>query len=259
MIIDTHAHYDDEQFDKDRRPLLLSMNEEGVEAIVNIGSDYGSLDRIVGLMEEYPFVYGALGIHPDAVGELTEERFSGLEKMLDHPKVVAVGEIGLDYHWNVEEKETQKLWMIRQMEMAGRAGLPVVIHSRDAAADTMEIMKEHGKGLKAVIHCYSYEKEQAKAYVEMGYFIGIGGVLTFKNAKKVKEVAASIPLERILLETDAPYLAPEPFRGKRNISSYIACVARMLADLKGISEEEVLRQTRENALGFYGKICGNQI
>lgn len=259
MIIDTHAHYDDEQFDPDRKELLLSMEAQGVEAIINIGSDYRSLERILRLTEEFPFLYGAMGVHPDAVGELTEERFARLEAYVQHPKVVAVGEIGLDYHWNVEGKETQKHWMIRQLELARRQQLPVVIHSRDAAADTMEIMKRHGQGMKAVIHCYSYGREQAEEYVRMGYQIGIGGVLTFKNARKLKETAAVIPLERILLETDAPYLAPEPFRGKRNNSLYISYVAEALAQIKGISAEAVLRQTRENARQFYGKIPGNQI
>lgn len=259
MIIDTHAHYDDEQFDVDRKELLLSMEAKGVEAIINIGSDYGSLECILRLTEEFPFLYGAMGIHPDAVGQLTEERFARLEAYVKHPKVVAVGEIGLDYHWNVEKKEVQKYWLIRQLELARRHHLPVVIHSRDAASDTMEIMKRHGQEMKAVIHCYSYGKEQAKEYVRMGYRIGIGGVLTFKNARKLKETAAEIPLDRILLETDAPYLAPEPFRGKRNNSLYISYIAEALARIKGISVEEVLQQTRENAREFYRNMSKNQI
>ena len=203
------------------------------------------------LAEKYPYVYAAVGIHPDEVGALNEEIFAGMEALLRHDKVVAVGEIGLDYYWDNESHEVQEKWFVRQLELARRHNLPIIIHSREAAADTMEIMKAHAQGLEGVIHCYSYSREQAEEYVKMGFYIGIGGVLTFKNAKKLKEVAAAIPLERIVLETDCPYLAPEPFRGKRNQSSYIRYVAEKLAEIKGMTAEEVIAVTEENAKKMY--------
>ena len=220
MIFDTHAHYDSEQFDEDRETLLASMKEAGVGMIVNVAASLESCFEVPELAEKYPF-------------------------KLD--KVVAVGEIGLDYYWDNEPHEIQKKWFIRQLDLARELDLPVMIHSRSAAADTMEIMKEHGQGLRGIIHCYSYSLEMAKEYVKMGYHIGIGGVVTFKNGKKLKEVAEAIPLESIVLETDCPYMAPEPFRGKRNNSSYIRYVAEEISRLKGITAEEVIRQTEENA------------
>ena len=251
MIFDTHAHYDDSQFDNDRDELLASMPKLGVDIIVNVSSTLESCEKCVALAEKYPYVYAAVGIHPDEVGALNEETFAGMEALLRHDKVVAVGEIGLDYYWDNESHEVQEKWFVRQLELARRHNLPIIIHSREAAADTMEIMKAHAQGLEGVIHCYSYSREQAEEYVKMGFYIGIGGVLTFKNAKKLKEVAAAIPLERIVLETDCPYLAPEPFRGKRNQSSYIRYVAEKLAEIKGMTAEEVIAVTEENAKKMY--------
>ena len=251
MIFDTHAHYDDAQFDSDREELLTSMPELGVTTIVNVSSTLKSCEKCVELARKYPYVYAAVGIHPDEVGSLNEETFAWMERLLDNEKVVAVGEIGLDYYWDNESHEVQEKWFVRQLELARRHHLPIIIHSREAAADTMEIMKAHAQGLEGVIHCYSYSREQAEEYVKMGFYIGIGGVLTFKNAKKLKEVAAAIPLERIVLETDCPYLAPEPFRGKRNQSSYIRYVAEKLAEIKGMTAEEVIAVTEENAKKMY--------
>mgnify|MGYP001018243024 CR=1 FL=1 len=251
MIFDTHAHYDDEQFNEDRVELLNSMEEQGVGTIVNVSAAYNSCRKVIALAKEYPFVYAAVGIHPDEVGCLNEENFAQMKELFKEEKVVAVGEIGLDYYWDNEPREVQKKWFIRQLELARELDLPVLTHSREAAADTMEIMKEHGQGLRGIIHCYSYSLEMAKEYVKMGYYIGIGGVVTFKNAKKLKETVQEIPLESIVLETDCPYLAPEPFRGKRNCSLYISYVAEKIAELKGISAEEVIRQTEENAKQLY--------
>lgn len=251
MIFDTHAHYDDTQFDSDREELLASMPELGVTTIVNVSSTLKSCEKCVELARKYPYVYAAVGIHPDEVGSLNEETFAWMERLLDNEKVVAVGEIGLDYYWDNESHEVQKKWFVRQLELARRHHLPIIIHSREAAADTMEIMKAHAQGLDGVIHCYSYSKEQAEEYIKMGFYIGIGGVLTFKNAKKLKEVAEVVPLEQIVLETDCPYLAPEPFRGKRNQSSYIRYVAEKLAEIKGITAEEVITVTEENAKKMY--------
>lgn len=251
MIFDTHAHYDDRQFEEDREELLGSMPENGVELIVDAGSDIASWDKIEKLTDRYPFVYGAIGVHPDEVGELDEEKMQRMEKLLSGEKMVAVGEIGLDYYWDKEKRDLQKKWFIRQLELARQLDLPVIIHSREAAADTMEIMKQHAKGLDGVIHCFSYSLEQAKEYVNMGFYLGIGGVVTFKNAKKLKEVVGKIPLESLVLETDSPYLAPVPHRGKRNNSQNLVYVAEEIAALKGVSYEEVVRQTTENAKKLY--------
>ena len=252
MIFDSHAHYDSEQFNDDRAELLMSMPEKGIGTIINSGADWDSVTEVVELAERYPHVYAAVGLHPDEVGELNEERFSYVKRQCKKPKVVAVGEIGLDYYWDNELHDTQKKWFIRQLELARELNLPVLIHSRDAAADTLEIMKEHAVGLRGVIHCFSYSKEMAMEYVKMGFHIGVGGVVTFKNSKKLKEVVEAIPLDRILLETDCPYLAPTPFRGKRNSSLYIPYIAREIANLKGISYEEVVARTEQNGKKLFG-------
>lgn len=252
MIFDTHAHYDDGQFEKDRGEILASMPELGVGTIVNVSATYESCARAVQLAKEYPYVYAAVGIHPDEVGTMDEERFAQMKKLYAEEKVVAVGEIGLDYYWDNEPHEVQKTWFIRQLALARELDLPVLIHSREAAADTMYIMKNYARGLSGVIHCYSYSKEMAEEYVKMGFYIGIGGVVTFKNAKKLKDVVEAIPLERILLETDCPYMTPEPYRGKRNQSSYLQYVAEKIAELKGISVEEVIAVTEANARKMYG-------
>ena len=252
MIFDSHAHYDDPAFDADREEALASLKESGIETAVNVGASLESIKRTVELTQRYPFLYGAAGVHPDEVGELNEERFHWLREQCKQDKIVAVGETGLDYHWDKESHELQKKWFIRQLRLAGELRLPVIVHSREAAADTMEILKqEHRPDVLAVLHCYSYSWEMAREYLRMGYYLGIGGVVTFKNAKKLQEVARKTPLDRILLETDCPYLAPVPNRGKRNDSRNLIYVAEAVAALKGISVEEVLHATKENAEGFY--------
>lgn len=251
MIFDTHAHYDDEQFDEDRDSLLCSMQEGGVGTIVNAGSDVASWEEIRALTARYPFIYGAAGVHPDDVGELNEENFMRLRAILREEKMVAVGEIGLDYYWDNESHEVQKTWFIRQLELARELEMPVIIHSREAAADTLQIMKEHARGLKGVIHCFSYSAEMAREYVKMGFFIGVGGVVTFKNSRKLKEVVEETPLEYLLLETDCPYLAPVPNRGKRNSSLNLVYVAEQIAELKQLSYDEVVEQTEKNARRLY--------
>ena len=254
MIFESHAHYDDSKFDDDREELLSTMQENGIEKIINIGCSIESCKSTLELTKQYPFVYGAMGIHPSDIGDLNEDTFLWLREQVKKEKVVAVGEIGLDYYWDKEEEvqKNQRIWFRRQLELAKESNLPVIIHSRDAAADTMEIMKEaYVQGIKGVIHCFSYSKEQAQEYVKMGYYIGVGGVVTFKNGKKLKSVVEAIPLTSIVLETDCPYLAPEPNRGKRNESAYIQYVAEEIARLKGISVEEVLTQTEINAKQVY--------
>lgn len=251
MIFETHAHYDDEQFDMDREALLLSMPEQGVGTIVNVSATYASCQRVVDLVQKYPFMYAAVGIHPDEVGSLNEERFQQMKELCKQEKVVAVGEIGLDYYWDNESHDLQKEWFVRQLNLARELNLPVLIHSREAAADTMEIMKQYGQGVKGVIHCFSYSKEMAAEYVKMGFYIGVGGVVTFKNARKLKETVQEIPLTSIVLETDCPYLAPVPYRGKRNNSAYIKYIAEEIAGIKGVSYEEVVEQTEKNARDLY--------
>lgn len=247
MIFESHAHYDSRKYDEDREELLNSMQENGIGTIVNVGATWKSVTTVMELVEQYPFMYAALGLHPDEVGDLNEERFEILKAECQKEKVVAIGEIGLDYYWDNESHDIQKEWFIRQLNLARELDLPVIIHSRDAAEDTLKIMKEHAQGLRGVIHCFSYSKELAEEYVKMGFHIGVGGVVTFKNGKKLKEVVEAIPLERILLETDCPYLAPEPYRGKRNSSLYIPHIAQAIADIKGITYEEVVAQTERNA------------
>jgi len=252
MIFDTHAHYDDDAFDKDRDELLSGMREQNVEYIVNVGASMASSERSLKLEEKYPFVYAAVGVHPDEVGELDDEKFEKLREWTAHEKVKAVGEIGLDYYWDKEKHELQKHWFMRQMELASECNLPMIVHSREAAKDTLDmVIAAKSLNLSGIIHCYSYSVEQAREYLDMGYYIGIGGVLTFKNAKKLKEVAEYAPLSQIVLETDCPYLAPVPFRGKRNDSSKISYVAEELAAIKQIPAEEVLRITNENGRKLY--------
>lgn len=252
MIFDTHAHYDDMKFDEDRDGLLHSMPELGVGTIVNVGASLEGCKKAMGLARRYPFVYAAVGVHPDEVGALNEETFAELERWCHESRVVAVGEIGLDYYWDEEPREVQKAWFIKQLELAKKVNLPVNIHSRDAAEDTFQIMKEYAAGLKGIIHCYSGSKEMALEYVKLGFHIGVGGVVTFKNGKKLKQVVETVPLESIVLETDCPYLAPEPNRGKRNDSSYIRYVAEEIARIKGVSCEEVIDVTEKNAKVVYG-------
>ena len=251
MIFESHAHYDDQTFDVDREELLKKMPEWGIGRIVNVSASLSGVESTWKLTQQYPFIYGTVGIHPDEVADLDEEKFSWLRIQCTRDKIVAVGEIGLDYYWDKASHETQKYWFIRQLALARELKLPVIIHSREAARDTMDILKEYGEGLGGVIHCFSYAPEMAREYVKMGYYIGVGGVVTFKNAKKLKETVQQIPLERILLETDCPYLAPVPFRGKRNNSQYLVYVAEAVGALKGVSAQEVIEVTDKNARKMY--------
>ena len=251
MIFDTHAQDADEQFDADREELLGSLKEGGVDAVVNVGASLASSRAAVALAGRYPFMYAAAGVHPDHAAELDEESFSQLRELCRQEKVVAVGEIGLDYYWDESPRDVQKKWFIRQMELARELSLPVNIHSRDAAEDTLEIVREHGRDLPGVIHCFSYSKEIACAYVKMGYYIGVGGVVTFKNGRRLKETVAEIPLTSIVLETDCPYLAPEPNRGKRNSSLNLVYVAREIARIKDVPYDEVVACTARNARTLY--------
>ena len=257
MIFEAHAHYDDEQFESGREALLASLPDCGIKRVVNVGASIASTRNSIELAEKYDYIYATVGVHPSEIAELNEERFAWLRELTKLEKVVAVGEIGLDYYWDKEPEvqERQRYWFKRQMDLAREAGLPIVVHSRDAAADTMQVMKEaHAEEIPGVIHCYSYSPEMAEAFIKMGYYIGVGGVVTFKNAKKLIETVEKIPLERILLETDCPYMAPEPYRGKRNDSTKIPYIVAKIAELKQITPEEVEEITWQNAMNFYRKI-----
>lgn len=252
MIFESHAHYDDEAFDEDREELLLSLRENGIDKVVNVGASLESCRVTLDLMKKYPFIYGAMGVHPSETAKLNEDNFAWLREQCTIDKVVAVGEIGLDYHWKEPEPQVQKVWFERQLILAKETGLPVIIHSRDAAKDTLDMMQAlHAGEIGGVIHCYSYTKEMAREYLQMDYYFGIGGVITFQNSKKLKEAVEYIPLERILLETDSPYLAPEPHRGKRNSSLNLPFVAQAIADLKGISYDKVVETAQENAMRLF--------
>lgn len=252
MIFDTHAHYDDPSFDSDREELLGQMQRNGIGRIVNIGADIKTSELTVNLTEQYDFLYGAVGVHPNEVGSMQESDLLRLQEWSGLAKIVAIGEIGLDYHYDQPEKDVQRRWLEAQLELARQTGLPVVIHSRDAAKDTVDLLHSlHAGDIGGVIHCYSYTKELAREFLDMDYYFGIGGVLTFPNAKKLKEAAAYLPMDRIVLETDCPYLAPVPYRGKRNSSLYLPYVVKALAEIKGMDEEEIKRITFENGKRLY--------
>lgn len=256
-IFDTHAHYDDDAFNEDREQLLAALPEQGIARVVDVGASLASCRKVLELMERYDYIYGAIGVHPSETAELDEESYSWLKEQCRKKKCLAVGEIGLDYYWDKEPEiqAKQRYWFVRQLALAQQADLPVIIHSRDAAEDTMQIMeKAYEDGIKGVIHCYSYSPEMAQEYVKMGYFIGVGGVVTFKNAKKLVKTVEIIPLSSIVLETDCPYMAPEPHRGTRNDSRNIPYVIAKIAEIKGVSVEEVGQTTRENAFALFTKV-----
>lgn len=253
MIFDTHAHYDDEAFDGDREALLDSLRASGIGAVMNVGASLESCRATLKLAEAYEWMYGAVGVHPSETAELSEGGMEWLKAWCSHEKVKAVGEIGLDYYWEEPDHRIQKIWFERQLDLAREMKLPVIIHSRDAAKDTLDIMKvERAGDVGGVIHCFSYGKEIAREYLNMGFFLGIGGVVTFKNAKKLKEVVEYAPLESLVLETDCPYLAPVPNRGKRNSSLNLAYVADAVSGIKGADRETVMRVTWDNGLRLYG-------
>ena len=260
MIIDTHAHYDDKAFDEDREELLGQMSASGIELIVNVGASMETSKATIELCNQYDFIYGAVGVHPNEVAELSEEKIAQLKEYTNHKKVLAVGEIGLDYYWDEPERETQKKWFTRQLDLAKEVNLPIIIHSRDAAKDTLDILKssEYKDKVSGVIHCFSYGTEMAREYLNLGYVLGIGGVVTFNNAKKLKEVVEYAPLESIVLETDCPYLTPVPNRGKRNFSLYLPYIVKEIASLKGCTEEEIISVTTMNARRLYRLSSGTK-
>lgn len=254
MIFESHAHYDDEAFDGDREILLESLKENQVDLVINVGASLDSCKKTIDLMDRYSFIYGALGIHPSDITELNEENYQWLKKQLGRDKVVAVGEIGLDYYWPEPSHDIQKVWFEKQLELAKEAKLPLIIHSRDAAKDTLDIMKDlHAEEVGGVIHCFSYGVEMAREFLQLGYFLGIGGVVTFQNAKKLKETVKYIPMDRLVIETDSPYLAPVPNRGKRNSSLNLPFIAKEIAIIKEMDYEDVIAITEYNAKNLFKK------
>lgn len=291
MIFDTHAHYDDHAFDGDRKEILSGLFEQGVGLVMEASAAARNMPVILQMTREYDFIYGSAGLHPCETygcgdnlgkpvmhpvpvpddpeicrilesyagsGSITRDWTAGeqeealIRAMLRHPKIQAVGEIGLDYHYDDTRKDIQKDWFARQIAIARETGKPIFIHSRDAAADTLDIVKAEGAAQTGgIVHCFSYSKEMAAAYVDLGFVIGVGGVVTYKNAKKLKDVVNYLPMSAIVLETDCPYLAPTPFRGKRNDSSMLRYVVQAIAELKGISEQEVIDVTEDNARRVY--------
>jgi len=255
MIIDTHAHYDDHAFDEDREQVIEELHNRDITA-VNVGATFDSALTAFDLSQKYPHIYSSIGVHPDEVGGLTEDAMQTLLRLSQNEKVVSIGEIGLDYHWMVQPKEIQQQWFIRQIALAKEAGLPINIHSRDAAKDTFDIVKSENAGdYGGIVHCYSYSVELAREYLKLGFHFGIGGTCTYKNARVVKEVVTELPIEAIVLETDSPYLAPTPHRGERNDSRNLVYVAEAIAQLKGLATEEVIDITCRNAREVYPKLA----
>lgn len=248
MLFDTHAHLNAEQFNEDLEEVIARAQEAGVTNMVVVGFDRPTITRAMELVESYEFIYACVGWHPVDAIDMTEEDLKWIEELAAHPKVVAIGEMGLDYHWDKSPKDIQKDVFRRQIRLAKKVKLPIVIHNREATQDIVEILKEEGAAeVGGIMHCFSGSAETAKECVNMNFYISLGGPVTFKNAKKPKEVAAEIPLDKLLIETDCPYLAPHPFRGKRNEPSYVKLVAEQIAEIKGLTYEEVAEATTQNA------------
>lgn len=252
MYFESHAHYDDERFDDDRDELLASFPAEGIETVVNSSSDIASSRASIALAEKYPFFYASVGIHPHEVSKMREEDIDTLRELSKHPKVVAIGEIGLDFYYDLSPRDDQRYWFKRQLALAEELDMPVIIHSRDASQECFDIISASNVR-KGVIHCYSGSAPMAQDYADMGFYIGIGGSLTFKNNKKTVEVVEKLPLEKILIETDSPYLAPVPYRGRRNDSRLLKYVVEKISEIKNVPEIDICNITKNNAVELFIK------
>ena len=254
MIFDTHAHYTDERYNDDRDSVLSSMPENNVGLIMNVSSQLSEMPDILKLADKYPFIYAAVGIHPEAVLTATDGYLDLIKEYAKHPKIKAIGEIGLDYYWTTDTKQMQQRILGEQIDLARELKLPVVIHDREAHADTLRILKEHKVyECGGVLHCYSGSAQMAEQIVnELDMYIAFGGTVTFKNAIKPKEAAKVVPLDRLLIETDAPYLAPVPYRGERNTSAYLTEVLKEISALRGIDVDELEKITEENGRRLFG-------
>lgn len=244
-IFDSHAHYNDERFDEDRDTVLASLPEQGVCGIINCGCNVETSQISLEYAHKYPFIYAAAGFHPEQADEYTENGMDAIRQMLKQPKMVAVGEIGLDYYWPEPDRQIQKDVFDKQLALAKALDMPVIIHSREAAEDTIQILKKY-PGIRGVIHCFSGSAETAKIFLKMGFYIGFTGVLTFQNNRRSVEACNVIPLDRLLLETDCPYMAPVPCRGKRCWSPLIAHTAERMAEIKGVSTQQMIDIARNN-------------
>lgn len=252
MLFDTHAHLDHPRFDEDREALIARIQKEGVSRVVDPGADMPSSRAALDLARRYDFIYAAIGVHPHEVKDMKEEDFDELREMAKYPKVVAIGEIGLDYYYDHSPRDRQREYFIRQLQLADELGLPAVIHSRDASEETYEIIERYLPKRKCVLHCFSQSPEMAQRYLKLGCYLSFAGPITFKNSVKLKEAAKITPMDRIFIETDSPYLTPEPFRGKRNDPSKVRQVALEIAKLKGSDLQTVAKATMENACRFFG-------
>lgn len=252
MLIDSHVHLDDKRFDKDRHELIQSLKDNGVELVINIGADLRSSINSVRLAEKYENIYATVGVHPHSAKDVDTETIKKLKELTKEKKVVAIGEIGLDFYYDNSPRELQRKWFKEQLKLAKEVDLPVVIHSRDAAQETFDILKEAQDGkLEGVMHCYSGSLEMAKEYIKLGFYISIAGPVTFKNARVVREVAKGIPLDKLLIETDCPYLTPAPHRGKRNQPKNVRYVAEKIAEIKNIPVEKLAKETKKNTKNLF--------
>lgn len=253
MLFDTHVHLNDEQFDNDLQEVIERAKEAGVDYMVVVGFNRPTIERAISLVDTFDFLYASVGWHPVDAIDMKEEDLDWLESIAAHPKVVALGEMGLDYHWDKSPHDVQKEVFRKQIGLAKKLELPIIIHNRDATEDVVQMLREeNAKEVGGIMHCFSGSAETAKECVELNFHISLGGPVTFKNAKKPKKVAMEVPLDRLLIETDCPYLAPHPYRGKRNEPAYVKLVAEQIAELKGISYEEVAEKTTENAKKLFG-------
>jgi TatD DNase family protein len=257
MLFDSHAHYDDERFDKDRHEVISMAHRDGVACILNASSDMASIKESISLSREYPFIYAAVGIHPHSVSDMDENTVSKIADFAGNPKVVAIGEIGLDYYYDYSPRELQKKWFARQINLARELKLPIIVHSRDAHEDTLRLIKdEAAKDVGGVFHCYTGSVEMARELLDLNFYIGVGGAVTFKNARKLLDVVRFIPEDRLLIETDCPYMTPEPYRGMRNDSRYVRLVAQKIAELRNIPFDRIVEITAKNARTLF-KIAGD--
>lgn len=252
MLFDSHAHLDDNRFDNDRTETIERVFASGISGILNAGACMASSAQSVVLAEQYPLIYAAVGIHPHSAKDACEKDYSQLLAWSRHAKVVAIGEIGLDYYHNLSPRDVQQTVFIRQIDIARQAGLPIIIHDRDAHGDITRIIKEHAPGVIGVLHCFSGSMEMARDFLKLGFYLSIAGPVTFKNAAKLLDIVKEVPLERLLIETDCPYLTPEPYRGRRNDPTHVRLVAEKIAELRGVDLETIAKATAANARRLFG-------
>lgn len=255
MLIDTHAHLDDERYDEDRNQVIEQLRQDGLVYVINPGADMASSRKAVALADSFDFIYAAVGVHPQDAAAIDDDDIAELERLAGRDRVVAIGEIGLDYHYDEPSRDIQKRRFIQQLALADKLDLPVIIHDRDAHGDMMDILRARGKKQKGVLHCFSGSVEMAQECLKLGFLISFTGNITFKNARRLLDVVEAIPIERMMIETDSPYLSPEPYRGQRNYPGNVRYVAHKIAEIKGMEYEDVVRITGHNAIKLFGLNC----